>query len=281
VLTLARGRSEWSYTDCHSSRFDCDNFGAARFAGGWCTERGVFNVSSFAQSSSQSDIAVYSPTPPFPDPPVEIRFLWSSHRPGAFVVNLPSELPEQFGGRFNEARFAHAGENPDEGEQFDGVVTEPKTDPDYLITRVTAVSKLVSAEIVPRVPIGFEAAMMPFRKPRAFTLGSDGQPARIYLAEKDVPAFIQLSARQPGVWGNAIRVVARKAGPALFDVTISFPGARFENARLVTMGGEHLPSSVKDLLKPGPMGILQAKAAGVRSKVTRDRANPFAEQEQP
>jgi hypothetical protein len=288
VLTLARGQSDWSYTDCHSSRFNCDDFMLARvpelaagkallhqacFAGGRCIERGVFNISSFAQSSPQSDIAVYSPTPPFLDPPVEIRFLWPSHRPGAFIVNLPSELPERFGGKFNQARFAHAGENPDEGEQFLGVVTEPKTDPDYLITRVTAVSKLVSAEIVPRVPIGFEAAMMPFRKPRALTLGSDGsdgQPARIYLAEKDVPGFIELSAKKSGVWGNQIRVVARKAGPALFDVTISFPGARFENARLVAMGGEHLPSSVKDLLKPGPIGVLQAKAAGVRPTVTRD-----------
>ena len=278
VLTLPRGRSDWSYMDCHNSRFNCDNFNAARFAGEMCTERGVFDVSRFSQESSESEIAVFSSSPPSSDPPVEIRFRWFSHQPGAFVVNLPADLPERFGGRFNLARFAHAGEKPDEGEQFHGVVTEPDSDPDYLKTRINTgpnPSKLVRAEVVARVPIGFEAATMPFRKPRSLTLGTETEPAKIYLAEKDVSGFIELSARSAGSWGNSIQIVARKAGPALFDVTIKFPGARFENARLVAMGGEHLPSSVEDMLKPGPMGILQAKAAGVRAAVTRDGAEPL------
>jgi hypothetical protein len=278
VLTLPRGRSDWSYMDCHSSRFNYDSFDAARFAGGMCTERGVFDVSRFAQESPESEIAVFSSSPPSYDPPVEIGFRWFSHQPGAFVVNLPADLPERFGGRFNLARFAHAGEKPDEGEQFHGVVTEPDSDPDYLKTRINTgpnPSKLVRAEVVGRVPIGFEAATMPFRKPRSLTLGTETEPAKIYLAEKDVPGFIELSARSAGSWGNSIQIVARKAGPALFDVTTKFPGARFENARVVTMGGEHLPSSVEDILKPGPMGVLQAKAAGVRAAVTRDGAEPL------
>jgi hypothetical protein len=273
VLTLPRGRSDWSYMECYSSRFDCARFNAATFAGGRCTERGIFDVSRFKEKSLE--LAVFSSRSPFSDPPVEIRFSWQSHRPGAFVVNLPADLPERFGGRFNQARFAHAGEKPDEGEQFHGVVTEPKSDPDYLQTRINTgpnPSKLVraGADVVGRVPIGFEAATMPFRKPRSLTLGTETQPAKIYLAEKDVSGFIELSARSAGSWGNSIQVVARKAGPALFDVTIKFAGARFENARLVAMGGEHLPASVEEMLKPGPMGILQAKAAGIRASVTRD-----------
>ena len=275
VLTLPRGQSDWSYMECHSSRFNCDTFDAAWFAGKKCTERGVFDVSRFAQESPELEIAVFSSSPPFSDPPVEIRFRWLSHQPGAFVVNLPADLPERFGGRFNLARFAHAGEKPDEGEQFHGVVTEPDSDPDYLKTRINTgpnPSKLVRAEVVARVPIGFEAATMPFRKPRSLTLGTETEPAKIYLAEKDVSGFIELSARSAGSWGNSIQVVARKAGPAFFDVTIKFLGARFENARLVAMGGEDLPASVEEMLKPSPMGILQAKAAGVRAAVTRDGA---------
>ena len=69
-------------------------------------------------------------------------------------------------------------------------------------------------------------------------------------------------------------MTARKAGPARFDVTVSYPGARFENARQVALGGEHLPVLTDDLLRPGPVGVLQAKAAGIYAKVTRDRAEP-------
>jgi len=112
---------------------------------------------------------------------------------------------------------------------------------------------------------------MPFRKPRRLILGSETAPAAIYLAEKDVPGFIELKARRPGAWGNSIRVVAPKAGPALFDVTISFPGARFERARQVVLG-EPLPKLTEDLLNPTPLGVLQAKGAGVLASVTRDRA---------
>lgn len=271
VLLLPRGGSEWNYLDCHGSRFDCDRFDAARFAGGPCRERAVFDISRFAHSSPCEEGAVFSTKPPVSDPPVDVRFRWRSHQPGAFTVNLPAELPEKFGATFNQARFAQAGDKPDDGERIEGVVTEPKGDADFIETRINAGSKLVAATIVARVPIGFEAATMPFRKPRRLILGSETAPAAIYLAEKDVPGFIQLKAQRPGTWGNSIRVVARKSGPALFDVTISFPGARFERARHVVLG-EPLPKLTEDLLKPTPLGVLQAKAAGVLASVTRDRA---------
>ncbi len=268
ALVLPQGRSEWAYLDCHGARFDRDRFDAARFAGKACAERGVFNVSRFTCLPPSTDSTVFASAGDPPDPPVEIRFHWLQHQPGALMVNLPSDLPEQFGGRFNEARFAKAGDRP---EEFKDVVTEPVTDPDFLVNRIAS-STLVTARPVERVPIGFVAAAIPFRKPRRLTGGSDTESARLYLAEKDVTGFIELSAREPGAFGNAIAVAARKSGPARFDVTISYQAARFENARRVVLGGAELPALTEDLLKPGQVGVLQAKAGGVKAKVTRDRA---------
>jgi hypothetical protein len=276
ALVVPRGRSEWAYLDCYGARFKRDRFNAARFADGLCLERGVFDVSRFARTPPEPEAAVFAPAGPLADPPVEVRLRWSRYRPGAFVVNLPADLSEQFGGRFNQARFGRAGETP---EMHDGVVTEPPDDPDHLVARVNAGSTLVEARIVQRVPIGFEAAPVPLRKPRTRTLsgGTDGEPARLYLAEKDVPGFIELRARRPGAWGNAIAVSVRKVGPARFDVTVGYQGARFENARQVALvgrilkpGEEPLPALAEDLLAPGPAGVLQAKAAGVHADVTRN-----------
>lgn len=268
ALVLPQGWSEWAYLDCHGARFDRDCFDEAQFTGEECAERGVFNVSRFVCKPPGTQSTVFASARAQSDPVVEIRFHWLQHQPGAFTVNLPVDLPERFGGRFNQARFAKAGNKP---EEFKDVVTEPVTDPDFLVNRVAS-SALVTAKRADRVPIGFVAADMPFRKPRRLTGGSDTESARLYLAEKDVTGFIELSARQPGAWGNAIAVAARKSGPARFDVTISYQAARFENARLVVMGGDTLPTLTEDLLKPGPVGILQAKAGGVKAKITRDRA---------
>jgi hypothetical protein len=158
-------------------------------------------------------------------------------------------------------------------EKFNNVVTEPITDADFLVKHIEK-STLVTAKQVDRVPIGFVAATMPFRKPRRLTGGSTTSFAYLYLAEKDVAGFIELSTRELGAFGNAIAVTARKSGPARFDVTINYQAARFENARQVVLGGAELPVLTEDLLKPSPVGILQAKAGGIKAKVTRDRAEP-------
>jgi hypothetical protein len=268
ALVLPPGRSEWAYLDCHGARFDRDRFNAAHFAGKACAERGVFDISRFTCPPPSTDSTVFASARNLPDLPVQTRFYWLEHQPGAFTVNLPADLPERFGGRFNQARFAKAGDKP---EEFKDVVTEPVTDPDFLVNRVAG-STLVTAKQVERVPIGFVAATIPFRKPRRLTGGSDTAHARLYLAEKDVTGFIELSAHEPGAWGNAIAVAARKSGPARFDVTISYQGARFENARRVVLGGDELPALTEDFLRPSPVGVLQAKAGGVRATVTRDRA---------
>jgi hypothetical protein len=270
ALILPRGRSQWSYLDCYGTRFNRAWFDT-RFSGGLCAERAVFNISRFTRVPPGLEASVFASSGAITDPPVEIRFHWSRHQPGAFIVNLPADLPERFGGRFNQLRFAKAGDQP---EEFRNVVTEPTTDPDYLITRLGE-SKLlkVNPQPVGRVPIGFEAAVMPFRRPRFLTGGTDTRPARIFLAEKDVEGFIEVSAFEPGAWGNSIALAARKAGPARFDVTVSYQAARFENARRVALGGAELPALAQDILRPGPVGILQAKAAGVHVKVSRDRAD--------
>jgi hypothetical protein len=270
ALILPRGRSQWSYLDCYGTRFNNAWFDT-RFSGGLCAERAVFNISRFTRMPPGAEASVFASSGAITDPPVEIRFHWSWHQPGAFIVNLPADLPERFGGRFNQLRFAKAGGQP---EEFKNVVTEPTTDPDYLITRLGE-SKLlkVNPQPVGRVPIGFEAAVMPFRRPRFLTGGTDNRPARIFLAEKDVEGFIEVSAFQAGAWGNSIALAARKAGPARFDVTVSYQAARFENARRVALGGAELPALAQDILRPGPVGILQAKAAGVHVKVSRDRAD--------
>jgi hypothetical protein len=88
-----------------------------------------------------------------------------------------------------------------------------------------------------------------------------------------VPGFIAVFASAPGAWGNSVTIAARKSGPARFDVTINFLGARFENARRVVLGGDELPSLGEEVTRPGPVGVLQAKAAGVRARVTRDRTD--------
>ncbi|HEU0292210.1 MAG TPA: hypothetical protein VFR47_05715 [Anaerolineales bacterium] len=276
ALKLPLGQSEWTYMDCDSARFDRDHFNQAYFAGGVCYERGVFDISRFVSRDADSDRVVFSITPPLSDSPVEIRIRWSRYQQGTFVVNLPADLPEPFGGRFNRARF---GGGAGAAETYEGVVTEPANDPDHWVQRLAG-SKLVEAHIVPRVPIGFQAMLLPFRRPRLRTLsgGTDTGPARLYLAEDDVPGFVELRAREPGAWGNAIGVSARLAGPARFDVTIGFQGGRFENARQVALAGRilkpdeyPLAALAEELLKPGPVGVLQAKAAGVYADVSRER----------
>jgi hypothetical protein len=295
AFMLPHGQSQWSYLDCGGARFDQAWFDQSNFAGilyemcdepataeckavSYCEERGVFDISRFAHpdptSQAQIERVVFAPSP-LSDSPVEIRLHWSQLQAGALIVNLPVDLPEQFGGRFDQARFASEG---DAVETYLGVVTEPADDPDHIINRLAG-SRLVQAEIVSRVEIGFTAVPLPIAQPRWRKLKGD-DPARIYLSEKDVPDFIQLAAARDGkitsgAWGQQIVVTARKssAGPARFDITISYQGGRFENARQVVRGGDALPARMEDFLQPSAVGILQAKGAGIHAEVTREGAD--------
>jgi hypothetical protein len=193
---------------------------------------------------------------------------------------LPADLPATFGARFNQARFASTSNAV---EEYKGVVTEPADDPDYIVSRINGrPSGLVKAKLVSTVEQGFQAVPLPIRRPsfRKLTGGTSARAARIFLAEKDVPGFIRLVAARPGetgedgtpgAWGNDVVLAAGKsaAGPARVEVKVSYQGARFENARLAAGGGAELPA-VEQLLRPGPAGVLQAKAAGIHAEVTRD-----------
>jgi hypothetical protein len=102
-------------------------------------------------------------------------------------------------------------------------------------------------------------------------LGKKDKFAQIYLSEKGVSGYIKLQARTAGTWGNDITVSARPSGsgPAMYDIAIAYTASRFENARQVALGSPQ-PALMQDILKPTPIGVLQAKAAGVWVDVTRD-----------
>src|SRR5690606_33604456 len=121
-------------------------------------------------------IAVYGSIHAQPDPPVEITFRWQRYQPGVFEVNLPAELPERFGGRFNETRFGSA-----QPELFQQVVMGPVTDKNYVVNLINGGdaergierSHLIGAESVTFVPVGFKAVEMPFRDPVYLQLGTE------------------------------------------------------------------------------------------------------------
>jgi hypothetical protein len=284
ILSLPQGKSDWLYLECYGSRFNQARFNYDCFAGSFCRDRGVFNVSRFTskpkppeQPPPESIAAVFASPGAATGPTAQVTFSWDNHQPGAFCVNLPADLPARFGARFNEARFSQGLDKQKKikAEFYPNAVTEPVSDPNYLIALIKAKSTSIEkseAKVVPRVPIGWEAAKMPFRQPKFLTLGTENLPARIYLTEEGFDGFIELQASEVGIWGNEIAVSARKSGPATYDVSISYPGARFECARQVVLGPP-LPALVQENLKPVSVGILQAKAAGVHADVTRDRCD--------
>ncbi len=272
ALSLPPGRNHWRFLACKADRFDSARFDEARFAGGVCSEPAVFDVSRFTPGPPEPGRTIFAGAPDS-RAGCNVTFRWNEYRPGAFTVNLPADLPARFGGRFDEARFGHA---PGEGEHYEQVITEPPEDERFLVNRINAQSALVQAAVVPFVPQGWQAVTIPFREPVALSLGTRETPARLYLREEGLAGFVEIRARSAGEWGNGITLTVRASGPARFDVAITLPGARFENARHIVLGKDpedrdpFLPPRIPDLLRPGPVGILQAKAAGIHASVTRD-----------
>ncbi|WP_407343259.1 hypothetical protein [Pengzhenrongella phosphoraccumulans] len=264
-LTVRRGRNTWSYTECRAARFDSAVFDDDEFAGGARSEEAIFDLSRFGPSDV---LAVFAGSGPHPAT-AQVEATWDTHQAGAFVVNLPSELDVRFGEPFGVARFGARS-----SEQVRGVVTEPLTDPDFLVDRLHETSRLVKAAdpmFVAQVPIGWAPVTMPFREPAHLSLGRSGQAARLYVADPGFGSrFLVLEAAHEGAWGNRISMSARGAGPAIFDLDVYFTGSRFENARSTAFGRD-LPTLAADLLAPRPQGVGTAKAAGIRARVTRDR----------
>jgi hypothetical protein len=282
ILTLPLGRTTWLYLDGDGDRYDSADFDTARFVSMIGEEQAIFDTSRFTPNPPEQEMTVFAGLPTT-DAPVTITFHWECYQPGGFVVNLPDDLPDQFGSRFDQVRF---GTEKDSEESYPGVVTEPDTDTNYIGTKM-ADSKLVDVhQVESPPPLGRDPVSIPFKHPRVFNLtgGTDTIPAQIYLSEEGASHLIELSAKQSGVWGNDISVsVGRsESGPTYFDVTVYYEGVVLENARLAVMGGSQPPPSDDDLthqlsptgselLKPGPVGILQAKAAGIQADVSRDR----------
>jgi hypothetical protein len=265
ALTVRRGRNRWSWTECRAARFDEAVFDADRFAGGPCTEEAVFDVSRF----SPTEVPAVFGASATRSATAHVRVTWDSHEAGTFEVNLPRDLDARFGRVFDEARFGAA-----QPERIAGVVTEPELDPDRLVRRINLESRLVEAKDVPVVPLGWTAVTLPFRDLTPLTLGRADDVARLYVTGPGLaPRFVEIAAAEPGTYGNDIRVSARLVGPEIYDVEVSMPGARFENARAVVLGPD-LPTLADQLLAPGPVGVAAAKAAGIRAIVTRDRATP-------
>lgn len=297
LLDLARGRSDFVYMNSHEARFDRCYFPAApgsglesvaladetRFAGGSTREYAVFDISRFSGPPQDLEASCFGPEKRV-DLAVQVKAFWTRFQPGSFRINLPADLDEQFGSRFDRDRF---GMPKNGAEKYDGAVTEPATDPNFLVKRVNARSTLVQAKRLAGVqpPPGWEAIALPFMNPRSNTLtgGREGERARMYLFEEGVSGLIELSARTPGAWGNSISVTAKKTGPVRFDVGIAYDGLRFENARQVALAGrifgpraDPLSELTAQILRPAPVGVLHAKAAGVRADVTRDRTEVSA-----
>src|SRR5439155_12852656 len=136
---------------------------------------------------------------------VEVTTRWTRHAPGSFAVNLPSEPPARFGARFNHGRF---GSGADQVERYPDAVTEPEGDPDDLARPVHEGSRLLEADHVDTVPLGWSPVPLPFRRPQRLTIGVPGEPAALYLREEDVPGVIELRARESGPQGTANIVTA-------------------------------------------------------------------------
>jgi hypothetical protein len=266
ALRIVRGRSAWAYMECLGTRFDRAHFDLDHFSGGPCAEIGVFDASSWGRVAGAAVHAVFGDAAATPEPSVDVTVRWTRHAPGRFAVNLPADLPARFGGRFNEGRF---GSGADQVERYPDAVTEPTGDPRDIAALVTAGSLLDGGHAA-NVPLGWSPVTLPFRRPRRLTIGVPGQPAAIYLREEGVPGFVRLTSRRPGPEGADIEVTARPAGPASFDVEASFAAARFESAREI-VAGRPLSASSDDHLVPGPIGILEAKAAGIQAEIRRER----------
>jgi hypothetical protein len=282
ILTLPRGSTTWQYLDGNGDRYDSAVFDTARFVSMYGAEQAILDSSRFIPNAPEQEVTVFAGLPTT-DAPVTITFQWQCYQPGRFAVNLPDDLPDRFGSHFDQVRF---GAEKDEAESYPGVVTEPDTDTSYLGTKMAASNLVDVRQVESPPPLGWDPVPIPFKHPRVFKLtgGTDAVPAQIYLSEEGASHLIELSAKQSGAWGNDIAVSVRRSqsGPAYFDVTVSYVGVVLENARLAVMGGSQPPppdddlthqlsSTGSELLKPGPVGILQAKAAGIQANVTRDR----------
>ncbi len=268
ALILPAGRSEWLYSDCYGDRFDAAFYGQrrrrllrptavpARFAGGdACHAPGVFNLSRFYDERLPGTESVYGTalTPPTHATSV---FVHQIHQAGRFELQLPSDLPPHFGGRFNEARFAerHVDDLPVADYVIREATFDMRGDPSSLTAQMDARPGPVVAEVRVELEPGVPVYDVPFSGDRPLTGGDRQHRARAYLRRQGVDGVVELTAVAPGTWGNLLRIAVRDSEtPGAYDVTIVYTGKDvFENAR----------QKVAEQLAT-------ARAAGILAQVTR------------
>ena len=225
----------------------------ARFAGGQvCREVGVFNLSRFRDEERRPDYQPIFGARTAVEPPAACHFSYRVHLPGRFELELPADLPPQFGGRFNSARFTHRSKA--DGIAFTAAIFDLPEDPHALDEQVRAQPTLVTARVEILPDEGAPIYDVPFNPWRPLTGGDATHHACAYLRQPGVPGVVKLEAKEPGAWGNLIVVSAPLSEtPGGFDVTVRYTGQDvFENAR---------PKVQEQLAL--------ARAAGVQIQVTR------------
>lgn len=271
ALTLPHGTNRRVFVDCLAARYDAAHFDESRFAGGPCHEQGIFDVSRFAETPRAKSTAVFAPVAGGAE--TDIQLDWAQHTPGRAQINLPLDMDARFGARFDQGRFALAGDAP---ETIAGLVTEPAGDDDLFTVRLKpgdTDSYLIDARAAAVIPIGFDPVTIPFARAVPLTGGTASQAARLFLSDPGLPGFIEIAARAPGTHGNHIAVTVCDSAPGIFDLVVAFDGARFENAR-ARVNGPPLTGDVSDLNDPGPRGVQHLKAGGIDLVVTRDGTPP-------
>jgi len=197
------------------------------------------------------------------------------------VVNLPADLPDSFGARFNAARFASQSE---EAEAYAGIVLDPQTDPSYIGTILanTTANRSSARNGLPSVPLGWEprrSCRLPSRAGVILTGGRADRPSALYLQQHGVAGAFGIFARDPGAWGNQISITvrfrrSRDLRPDGFPCGRALrmrPGDRTHRPRAQARRVS-VTRLTAEVIKPGPVGAVQAKAAGIHATVTRERA---------
>lgn len=276
ILRLPAGLSRWTYADGYGDRFDAAFFGPrqergkplavrpAHFAGGQvCLEVGVFGLTRFQHKEKWPDYQPVYGAQGAVAAPATSHFIYREHLPGRFELELPADLPPEFGGRFNSARFTHqakegTGESSKKGSEegivFPNAIFDLPEDPQALDEQVNAQPALVKARVEILPDEGVPVYDVPFNPWRPLVGGDRTHRAAAYLYQPGVAGVVKLEAKEPGAWGNLIVVSAPLSEtPGGFDVTVRYTGQDvFENAR---------PKVQKQLAL--------ARAAGVQIQVTR------------
>jgi hypothetical protein len=285
-LTLGRGTTDWTFLECVGPRFDSARFDEEEYPGFPGQNIGMFDIGKL-DGELIVDQSIFAPVP-LPPPSASLSFTWNRHQGGAFDLRLPAELPALFGGRFNDARFGVGVEETTveiaevgqaavisdarvaKREVFPGTVFKPDDDPDHFEKKLIKSNLLEASVKRTNVPLGFVAGRAPFREPAFLRLGEFDGRARVFLTEPDSDALVELIAKEPpGEYGTRISVSMRPDGPGRYLLEVGFPGSRFECGRELVRGPAEAAATT------AAPGILQAKAAGVRARVLRERTEPF------